>query len=253
MANRLGDEFGREYSNDLEWEPWQPTPEDEARMMEQHLKEMEDKRDSTIIFDAGSREKMTVRQFEKFYGTEEFTDELINAAKAKEQYSKETAIAIKKRYQKLSKSKVIPIAQKTINVPQPEKPKVAKKEKEQFVPMRYGFIEKARDAKCHQNPTALLMVLLKHRTWPGKMDKHHTYTHWYKKKRKIVASRSVSALAEDLGVSEKSVRRFINELVKNGDIEKAKGFGKGYQRDNIYILGEVDENGNETLYCEQNK
>lgn len=229
------------------------TDEDVERSMEQHLKELKDKRDSTIIYDAGSGERMTVRQFEKLYGTEEFTDVLVKAAEAKDQYSKETAIEIKKRYKQITDSKVIPIAKERLPVQRSDHHKGPIMTQEQFVPMRYGFIEKAKGAKCHQNPTALLMILLKHRSWTGKMDKHHTYTHWYKEKKLIVASRSIESLADELGVSEKTVRRFLNELVQSGDIKKIKGKNDGYKRENIYVLGEICEAGDEIIYCEQNK
>lgn len=88
------------------------------------------------------------------------------------------------------------------------------------------------------------MTLMQHRSWVGKVDKHHTYTHWYKEKGKIVASRSVEQLAQDMGASEKTIRRWLNELEANGDIQKVKGDDVGYKLDNIYVLGEIEDGGN---------
>ena len=79
------------------------------------------------------------------------------------------------------------------------------------------------------------------------MDKHHTFTHWYKKKGLIVASRSIASLAEELGTSERTVRKYLRMLEENGDIETVKGEKFASQRENVYVLGKVDDNGNEVL------
>ena len=79
------------------------------------------------------------------------------------------------------------------------------------------------------------------------MDKHHTYTYWYMQKGLIVASRSIVSLAEELGTSERTVRKYLRMLEENGDIETVKGEKFASQRENVYVLGKVDDNGKEVL------
>lgn len=231
---------------DLDW-MWEPSEELERETMEKHYKEVMEEYKNTLVFDAGSGEKMTVRQFEKFYGTDAYSKELVQAANINGLYSKETAGKIKRMYSQLMQPKVIPIAKSKVEKKPPVQPKPQKAIQEQFIPMRFCFVEKVKNADCHHNPTALLMILLKHRTWENKMDKHHTYTHWYKKKGLIVASRSIASLAEELGTSERTVRKYLRMLEKNGDIETVKGEKFASQRENVYVLGKVDANGNEVL------
>ncbi len=114
--------------------------------------------------------------------------------------------------------------------------------------MDYEFVERVKGSSCHHNPTALLMILMKHRSFPGKLDKHHTYTYWYQEKKLIVASRGIKALADELGTSEKTIRNYLKRLEQNGDIEIQKGEKYGSQRENVYVLGYVDDEGNEILY-----
>ena len=47
-----------------------------------------------------------------------------------------------------------------------------------------------------------------------------------------------------MGASEKTIRRWLNELEANGDIQKVKGDDVGYKLDNIYVLGEIEDGGN---------
>lgn len=239
---------------DFVWEPREPTEEETRELMREAYRDAVNEHLATIVYDAGSGQRMPLRQFEKKYGTDEFSKELVDAARKRAKYSMETAVKIKKLHAKLHQPDKPPAPQPRTK-PESKPAGQAKKSKsiqEQFIPVPYRFVEKVKDAGCHHNPTALLMILLKHRTWKGKFDKHHTYDYWYQKKGLIVASRSVEQLAHDVGVSEKTIRRWLNDLEKNGDIEKIKGTGDGYKRENIYVLGEVNEDGTETLYYNRN-
>jgi hypothetical protein len=233
--------------DDLDWMDWKPSKELERETMEKHYRKVIEENKNTLVFDAGSGEKMTVRQFEKFYGTDEYSKELIQAANINALYSKETAGKIKGMYSRLMQPKAIPITKSKVEQKPPVQTKPQKGIQEQFIPVRLCFVEKVKNADCHHNPTALLMILLKHRTWQGKMDKHHTFTYWYKKKGLIVASRSIASLAEELGTSERTVRKYLRMLEENGDIETVKGEKFASQRENVYVLGKVDDNGNEVL------
>ncbi len=230
-------------------------PDDWEAQRDRAVKRIFEEWRNTIIFDAGSGKKITVGQFEEFYGTDEFSKELVDAANKNNLYSKETAGKIKALYSKLSQPKESPAPTSPASKPD-SKPHAQRKQKRgiqgQFIPMPYGFVDKVKVSNCQHNPTVLLMVLLKHRTWPGKFDKHHTFTHWYQEKNLIVASRSIEQLSQEVGVSDKTIRRWLNELEKNGDIEKVKGTGNGYKRENVYVLGEVNEDGTEILYYNRN-
>ncbi len=58
---------------DLDWMDWKPSKELERETMEKHYRKVIEENKNTLVFDAGSGEKMTVRQFEKFYGTDLIT------------------------------------------------------------------------------------------------------------------------------------------------------------------------------------
>lgn len=231
-----------------EWRDWEPSEEMKRETAVQHRRELEDERLSTFIFDAGTSERVTLRQFEVKYGTDEFSDELVEAARNKGLYSKRTASRIKSMHAKLSQVKAEPISEAKQSRKAPRSPKPKKPLIDQFIKMRYGFVDRVKKAECHHNPTALLMILLKHRSWPGKMDKHHTFTHWYLKKKLIVASRSIQSLAEELGTCERTVRKYLKQLEQNDDIRIEKGEKFGSRRENVYILGKVSLDGKENFY-----
>ncbi len=85
-----------------------------------------------------------------------------------------------------------------------------------------------------------------HRSWRGKKDKHKTWYRWHQERKLIVASISKTKLAELMGVSLSSIYRYTNQLVENGDIRVEIENGE-----NVYVLGFIDENGNEVFYYTQ--
>lgn len=103
-----------------------------------------------------------------------------------------------------------------------------------FSTVKAGFFNVARANKSLRNPTTLLLYLLQHRPWEGKRDKHDTYETWYLKRRLIVASVGEEKTRIDLGVSQKTVRNWINELHEIGVIRKVKD-----GQENVYVLGEI--------------
>ena len=230
-----------------EWVNWEPPEEMIRENAEQHHRELMEEHLNTRVYDTGSGKKMTLRQFEKFYGTDEYSEELVEAARNKTLYSKETAGNIKRMYAGLTQTQATPTLKPKPDSKKIEPSKPKKASRKQFIQMEYGFVDKVKDADCHHNPTALLMILLKHRTWKGKMDKHHTYTYWYEEKGLIVASRGVESLAEELGTCERTVRKYLKQLADIGDIEIKKGEKFGSHRENVYVLGTVDKDGNEFL------
>ena len=93
---------------------------------------------------------------------------------------------------------------------------------------------RARSCKSLQNATTLLLYLIQHSAWEGKNDKHNTYKRWYEKEQLIVASRSQEQIAKDLGVSVRTVQRWLDELEQDRLIHRdTEG------KENVYILGKV--------------
>jgi hypothetical protein len=93
---------------------------------------------------------------------------------------------------------------------------------------------RSRESRSLQNPTTLLLYLVQHSAWDGKVDKHRTYKHWYEEKRLIVATRSQEQMAKDLGVCVRTVQRWLDELEEDYLIQRTV---EG--RENIYVLGKV--------------
>lgn len=120
--------------------------------------------------------------------------------------------------------------------------------KQQFAKVDARISMNMKTSKCHHNSTGLLIILLKHRSWNSKKDKHETWDYWYQIEKKIVASVGYEKLMSELGVSYSNIRRYLNKLEDNGDIKREL---EG--RENVFVLGEVDEDGNEILYYTQPK
>jgi hypothetical protein len=88
-------------NEDFIWEPQEATEEEVRQLMQQAMKEANEEYLATIVYDAGSGKRMPLRQFEKKYGTDEFSKELVHAAEIRAQYSRETAGKIKSLHAKL--------------------------------------------------------------------------------------------------------------------------------------------------------
>jgi len=140
------------------------------------------------------------------------------------------------------------------------KPRIVKKEKadtpegilsepkqqEWFAKVDAKITENMKRSDCHRNPTGLLLILLMHRSWRGKKDKHNTWYRWHQERKLIVASISKTKLAELMGVSLSSIYRYTNRLVENGDIRVEIESGE-----NVYVLGYIDDEGKEVFYYTQ--
>jgi len=96
------------------------------------------------------------------------------------------------------------------------------------------IFNKTRTAKSLKNATTLLIYLIQHSAWKDKNDKHRTYKNWYAKKQLIVASRSQGQMALDLGVSVRTIQRWLDELERDKLIKR-----EIESRENVYILGRV--------------
>ena len=140
------------------------------------------------------------------------------------------------------------------------KPRIVKKEKadtpegilsepkqqEWFAKVDAKITENMKRSDCHRNSTGLLLILLMHRSWRGKKDKHNTWYRWHQERKLIVASISKTKLAELMGVSLSSIYRYTSRLVENGDIRVEIESGE-----NVYVLGYIDDEGKEVFYYTQ--
>lgn len=236
------EKFWEEYDKD--------TPEQIAeyeKEFEETLREIRTERHSTYVWDPVSGDYISGKQFESKYG-ERLAEEAYKYRVKGEHYPNALIKSIHQSFNRFAKAStnVIPFNKKvTSNVVGQN---AQRKAKEQYRSVAFSFLDKVKESKCHKNATALLFTLYRHRSWEGKRDRNHTYEYWYKKKGLIVASRSMAKLSEDIGVTEKTISRWLKDLEANGDIRIVKGKSQGYKRDNIYVLGEVDKNGNEILY-----
>jgi hypothetical protein len=120
------------------------------------------------------------------------------------------------------------------------------KQQEWFAKVDAKITENMKRSDCHRNPTALLLILLLHRSWPGKKDKHKTWYRWHQERKLIVASISKKKLAELMGASLSSIYRYTSRLVENGDIRVEIENGE-----NVYVLGYIDDEGKEIFYYTQ--
>ena len=108
--------------------------------------------------------------------------------------------------------------------------------------------DRAKSCKSLQNATTLLLYLIQHSAWEGKNDKHDTYKHWYEKEQLIVSSRSQAQISKDLGVSVRTVQRWLDELEQDRLIHRdTEG------RENVYILGKVVGGSHEVYFYHRSK
>lgn len=155
-------------------------------------------------------------------------------------------MALGKRHKQEKREKFTPRIVNKEKADTPEKTPTEAKEQEWFAKVDAKITENMKRSDCHRTTTGLLLVLLMHRSWPGKKDKHKTWYRWYQERKLIVSSISKSKLAELMGVSLSTIYRHTNRLVENGDIKVEIENGE-----NVYVLGYIDDQGKEVFYYTQ--
>jgi hypothetical protein len=95
----------------------------------------------------------------------------------------------------------------------------------------------------------MLNIFLRNSVWKNQhpKDKYNLYYHYFIKQRKLAACWALETLADLFGVVEKTIRRWRDELVAEGSMTVVKR----YMKPDIYIMGEVDEEGNEKYYADK--
>ena len=116
--------------------------------------------------------------------------------------------------------------------------------REQHIRLGLGFLK----LEQNQNKT-MLNIFLRNSVWKNQHPKdiynlHHQY---FIKQHKLAACWALETLAGLFNVSERTIRRWRDELVAEGSMTVVKR----YQIPDIYIMGEVDEEGNEKYYADK--
>ena len=105
------------------------------------------------------------------------------------------------------------------------------------------------------NKTGLLLVLLKNIVDWNKNERLNLYQEYYVKRNLLVASISRPRLAEIFGKEKRRITEWAKALEKDGllKIERITCMDDDDHRKkyNVYILGEVDDDGNKTFYYEK--
>jgi hypothetical protein len=120
--------------------------------------------------------------------------------------------------------------------------------REQHIRLGLGFVKNPDRLKQNANKT-MLNIFLRNSVWKNQHPKdiYNVYYHYFIKQRKLAACWPVETLADLFGVVEKTIRRWRDELVAEGCMTVVKR----YNLPDIYIMGEVDEDGNEKYYADE--
>lgn len=120
--------------------------------------------------------------------------------------------------------------------------------KEQHIRLGIGFVKNPIRLKQNANKT-MLNIFFRNSVWKNHhpKDKYNLHYHYFTKQRKLAACWAIETLADLFDVSEKTIRRWRDELVVEGSMTVVKR----YNKPDIYIMGEVDEDGNEKYYADK--
>lgn len=146
---------------------------------------------------------------------------------------------------------------KVVNNFKPKKNKHKQKPiDDQFLPLEYEkFFNNEELMKKIANKTGLLLVLLKNKVDWDKNERLNLYQEYFVKRNLIVASISRPRLAEMFGKDVRRITAWAKALEKDGilKIERIRCMDDDYswKKYNVYILGEVKDDGSYTYYYER--
>ena len=126
----------------------------------------------------------------------------------------------------------------------------------QFLALEYEkFFNNEELMKKIANKLGLLLVLLRHKVDWDKNEKLNLYQEYFVKRKLIVASISRPRLAEMFGREKRRITEWAKALEKDGiiKIERITCIDDDDNRKkyNVYILGEVNDDGSYTYYYEK--
>jgi len=126
----------------------------------------------------------------------------------------------------------------------------------QFLALPYEkFLDNEELMKKIANKTGLLLVLLKEIVDWDKKEKLNLFQEYYVKRNLLVASISRPRLAKIFGKEKRRITAWAKALEKDGilKIERipCEDDDTNWKNYNVYILGEVNEDGSYTFYYEK--
>ena len=105
------------------------------------------------------------------------------------------------------------------------------------------------------NKTGLLLVLLRNKVDWDKNEKLNLYQEYFVKRKLIAASISRPELARIFGKEKRRITAWIKELEKDGIVKVERipctDDDDNRKKYNVYILGEVNDDGSYTFYYEK--
>jgi len=105
------------------------------------------------------------------------------------------------------------------------------------------------------NKTGLLLVLLRNKVDWDKNEKLNLYQEYFVKRKLIAASISRNRLAEMFGRDVRRITEWIKELEKDGIVKVERihctDEDDNRKKYNVYVLGEVKDDGSYTFYYEK--
>ena len=198
---------------------------------------------------------------EKYYSKEDIIDsdgKRVPFSWYAMEYGEELAERVLEEQKK--KQKEAPQKKNTSKVPNNFKPKENKHKQKpingQFLALTdEKFFNNEELMKKIANKTGLLIVLLRNTVDWDKNEKLNLYQEYFVKRNLLAASISRPRLAEMFGRDVRRITVWAKELEKDGilKIERISCMDDDYnwKKYNVYILGEVNDDGSYTFYYER--
>ncbi len=91
----------------------------------------------------------------------------------------------------------------------------------------HGEIKKLmKKHKMFRNKSIFFEYLVQEGPWPGKTDKHRTWSKWYCKEKLIITSIGQGKMSRDTGVPLDTIKRWIRELEEADFIQRDYEWGE---------------------------
>ena len=219
---------------------WEPSPEDQRKMMEDHLRELENKRNSTMLYNPADKKRRNYKFIKKKYG-KGMADKMLHAKKKNNgRLDSDDYADLMRRHHQNTRPKDL-------------SPK-SKDKHEPFIKMDHKVLRSAKVRKALKKSMMLYLYVrcfIVREKFKG--DRLNLYERYFRK-GKLAASVSIRKLSRDLFTDRKTITSYISELEKQGVIEvemiKA-GEAWDSQDHNIYVFGSHDFNGQEIYLVEE--
>jgi hypothetical protein len=219
---------------------WEPSPEDIKKLHEDRLKEIEDEKNSTMLYDPVKNDYRTYTHCKKKYG-QDIANKMLRAKNenngriAPEDYAK-----LMRHDQRKEKQKAPALKPAKARAP--------------FVMLDHTIIKNPKVIKILKKSMLLYLYLrayIVREKFPG--DLLNLYEQYFKM-GKLAASVSIRKLARDFELDHKTVNAYLHEMAKHKVIEieqihAADAYDN--QLHSVYVLGSHDFSKMETYLVEK--